>query len=52
MAKKRRKRPRDPIQLAMLVGDIATGEAKDEERESQPKKRPPKARPVRQRRDR
>lgn len=30
MATKRPKRPRDPIQLAKLVGDIATGQAKDE----------------------
>ena len=30
MAKKRLKRPRDPIQLAKLVGDIATGQVEDE----------------------
>jgi hypothetical protein len=29
MAEKRLKRPRDPIQLAKLVGDIATGEVHD-----------------------
>jgi hypothetical protein len=29
MAQKRLKRPRDPIQLAKLVGDIATGHATD-----------------------
>jgi hypothetical protein len=26
---KRRKRPRDPLQLAKLIGDIATGQAED-----------------------
>lgn len=30
MAKKRIKRPRDPIALAHLIGQIATGEIKDE----------------------
>lgn len=30
MAKKRTKRPRDPVQLAKLIGDIATGQAQDE----------------------
>jgi hypothetical protein len=29
MAEKRLKRPRDPISLAKLVGDIATGQATD-----------------------
>ena len=29
MAEKRRKRPRDPVQLAKLVGDIATGQVED-----------------------
>jgi hypothetical protein len=29
MATKRLKRPRDPIALAKLVGDIATGQAED-----------------------
>ena len=29
MAQKRIKRPRDPIQLAKVIGDIATGQAKD-----------------------
>lgn len=30
MATKRLKRPRDPIALAKLIGDIATGQIKDE----------------------
>ena len=29
MAEKRLKRPRDPIQLAKLIGDIATGAVQD-----------------------
>lgn len=29
MAEKRTKRPRDPIALAKLIGDIATGQAAD-----------------------
>jgi len=29
-ATKHPKRPRDPLQLAKLIGDIATGQAKDE----------------------
>lgn len=29
MASKRLKRPRDPIQLAKLIGDIATGQVAD-----------------------
>lgn len=29
MAEKRLKRPRDPIQLAKLIGDIATGQVAD-----------------------
>ncbi len=29
MAKKRLKRPRDPVELAKLVGDIATGQVED-----------------------
>lgn len=29
MAEKRLKRPRDPIQLAKLIGDIATGVVED-----------------------
>lgn len=29
MAAKRKKRPRDPIQLAKLIGDIATGQTED-----------------------
>jgi hypothetical protein len=31
MATKRLKRPRDPIQLAKLIGDIATGEIVEQE---------------------
>lgn len=31
MAVTRKKRPRDPIQLAKLIGDIATGQANEEE---------------------
>jgi hypothetical protein len=30
MATKRLKRPRDPVSLAKLIGDIATGQVKDE----------------------
>ncbi len=30
MAKKPIKRPRDPVELAKLVGDIATGQVQDE----------------------
>jgi hypothetical protein len=30
MAKKRIKRPRDPVSLAKLIGDIATGQERDE----------------------
>lgn len=30
MAIKRLKRPRDPVSLAKLIGDIATGQTKDE----------------------
>lgn len=29
MAEKRIKRPRDPMQLAKLIGDIATGQVED-----------------------
>lgn len=29
MASKRKKRPRDPVQLAKLIGDIATGQTED-----------------------
>jgi hypothetical protein len=29
MAKRRIKRPRDPVQLAKLIGDIATGQVED-----------------------
>lgn len=42
MAAKRKKRPRDPIQLAKLIGDIATGESEDfvsmMKRDAQPKR--------------
>jgi len=31
MAERRKKRPRDPIQLAKLIGDIATGQTEDSE---------------------
>jgi hypothetical protein len=31
MAEKRIKRPRDPVQLAKLIGDIATGQAVEQE---------------------
>ena len=31
MAETRKKRPRDPIQLAKLIGDIATGQIEDRE---------------------
>lgn len=34
MATKRLKRPRDPIQLAKLVGDIATGQVEDHEQDN------------------
>lgn len=30
MVQKRKKRPRDPIQLAKLIGDIATGQVEDQ----------------------
>ena len=30
MAKKRIKRPRDPVELGKLIGDIATGQVEDE----------------------
>jgi len=39
MAEKRRKRPRDPLSLAKMIGDIATGQASDTE----PDKRNPAA---------
>lgn len=31
MAETRKKRPRDPVQLAKLIGDIATGQTDDRE---------------------
>jgi hypothetical protein len=31
MAERRKKRPRDPIQHAKLIGDIATGQVEDRE---------------------
>jgi hypothetical protein len=31
MAETRKKRPRDPVQLAKLIGDIATGQIEDAE---------------------
>jgi hypothetical protein len=31
MAERRKKRPRDPIALARLIGDIATGQTEDRE---------------------
>jgi hypothetical protein len=31
MAETRKKRPRDPVQLAKLIGDIATGQTEDTE---------------------
>jgi hypothetical protein len=31
VAERRKKRPRDPIQLAKLIGDIATGQVADQE---------------------
>jgi len=34
MATKRLKRPRDPVALAKLIGDIATGQVQDETGES------------------
>jgi hypothetical protein len=39
MAEKRKKRPRDPIVLAKMIGDIATGQIEDVERDQ----RDPKA---------
>lgn len=34
MAEVRKKRPRDPVQLAKLVGDIATGQVEDREQDN------------------
>ncbi len=45
MSSKRLKRPRDPVRLAKLIGDIATGQRKDEA--SQPKKSDNMKKPVR-----
>lgn len=39
MATKRLKRPRDPVQLAKLIGDIATGQTRDQQEDQ----RDPKA---------
>ena len=39
MAERQRKRPRDPLALAKMIGDIATGQASDTE----PDKRNPAA---------
>jgi hypothetical protein len=39
MAERRKKRPRDPLALAKMIGDIATGQASDTE----PDKRNPAA---------
>jgi len=39
MAEKRKKRPRDPLALAKMIGDIATGQTSDTE----PDKRNPAA---------
>jgi len=36
MAVKRKKRPRDPVQLAKLIGDIATGQVEDAEPNTEP----------------
>lgn len=36
MAERKPKRPRDPIQLAKLVGDIATGQVEDEDQKDDP----------------
>jgi hypothetical protein len=34
MAETRKRRPRDPIQLAKLIGDIATGQVEDRAQDS------------------
>jgi hypothetical protein len=34
MAETRKKRPRDPIALAKLIGDIATGQVEDREQDN------------------
>ena len=34
MGESRKKRPRDPIALAKLIGDIATGQVEDREQDS------------------
>ena len=45
---KRLKRPRDPVQLAKLIGDIATGQLKDGTQESVPQNRlPPSSEEIR-----
>jgi hypothetical protein len=39
MATKRLKRPRDPVALAKLIGDIATGQTPDQRRQPGKNKR-------------
>jgi hypothetical protein len=34
MAERRKKRPRDPIALAKLIGDIASGQVEDNDRDT------------------
>lgn len=34
MAERRKKRPRDPVQLAKLIGDIATGQTEDKQQDN------------------
>jgi hypothetical protein len=43
MATKRLKRPRDPIALAKLIGDIATGQIEDLATDEKPKASPVEA---------
>jgi len=40
VAERRTKRPRDPIQLAKLIGDIATGQVEDREEGDEKQKNP------------
>jgi hypothetical protein len=37
MAEKRKKRPRDPLALAKMIGDIATGQIEDRQKTSKDK---------------